>query len=144
MNNSNLEKPAKSLIWIVATIWANIFIVSLILGMTWIFLRILLVQLFSPLVVVIFLILFFVGGIIYAIKLGIKSVLKKSVIKKERIFQISFWVVLVYLFLTSIFLFFRDVLLQAGAFGDLDLSVIFLSSLAYFSITYYWCKKLIK
>lgn len=103
MNNSNLEKPTKSTIWIVATIWANIIIIAIIAGAGSFFLSTLLRLLFPDLInpaIVGYLIMFLIwAATIYAIRLGVKSVLKKSIIKKERIFKISLGVGLVYLFL---------------------------------------------
>lgn len=148
MNNSNLEKPVKSTIWIVATILANIIIVLLIFAFASILLRGLFLQLFGLVVAGILIWLIGVAAIIYAIRLGVKSVLKKNLIKKEQIFKISLGVALIpFLTLTGISI---SVVLQklpelTDVIGFLRLfGFVFGVSLAYFGVTYYWCKKLIK
>lgn len=145
MNNSNTEKPTKSMIWIVATIWANIIIIGLIVTFAIMFLRPFLFQLFGPTITGFTIILFVTGSIIYAIRLGVKSVLKKSVIEKEQIFKISFGVSLVFLFLVTILAFLLLITdrMSIGRFLGFGL-FSFLVSLGYFGITYLWCKKLIK
>ncbi len=145
MNNSNLEKPAKSIIWIVATILANIIIVSLIFGFASILSHSLFVRLFGTVIAGIFILLIGVAVTIYAIRLGIKSVLKKSIVRKEQVFKISIGVTLPF------FLFWGgmaiSVILQYGLPDICFLRLFgfgFGIPFAYFSVTYYWCKKLIK
>lgn len=159
MNNSNLEKPIKSTLWIVATIWANIIIIGLLMGLASILLHALFVRLFDSHIAGILIMLISIGVMIFAIRLGVKSVLKKSIIKKEKIFKISLLTGLIYLFLmTGLILLWLvlltvspplEIMLLGGWSEVIKMSLImwgfsFLISLGYFGVTYYWCKKLIR
>lgn len=156
MNDSNLEKPTKSLLWIVATIWANIIIVFLLVGIALLLLRGLLIQLLGldPRLVGIFMVLVVIGAVIYAIRLGVKTVVKKSVITEDRIFKISLWVGLVDLFLrTGLLLLVFYIAWLPDPLIDLpeaiklllfNWGITLLISFGYFGLTYCWCKKLIK
>ena len=161
MNNSNLEKPVKSTAWIVATIWANIIIIGLITFIVLLLLNFLFVLLFDfsifdILIGRILLALVIIGQWIYAIRLGVKTVVKKSVINKKKIFKVCLWVALIHLFLMTGLLFFGyikmpvcEVILWGGieeVRKDFLLVWVYfvLISLGYFGITYYWFKKLIK
>lgn len=158
MNNSNLEKPTKSMLWIVATIWANIIIIFLLVSIALIFLQPLLIENLDlgAHFVGIFTILLIIGATVFAIRLGIKTVVKKSIIEKKKIFKISFWTGLVDLFLRTGFLFFAYILLPYHrvilAGGEEAMTrrfliiwiISFFISIGYFGITYFWSKKLIK
>lgn len=158
MNNSNLEKPIKSIKWIIITIWTHIFGIALGIVIFLSLLNALFVQLLDiePYfnLIKIFMKLVFVGAIIYAIKLGVKAVIKNSVIKKKKIFKISLWVGLIWLFfmaglwfLLSCFAWLSDPNIDLSIAIKLFLTNLiyaFLVSFIYFGVTYYWCKKLIK
>lgn len=164
MNNSNLEKPVKSTAWIVATIWANIIIIGLITFIVLLLLNFLFVLLFDfsifdILIGRILLALVIIGQWIYAIRLGVKTVVKKSVINKKKIFKVCLWVALIHLFLmTGLILLWLvlltvspplEIMLLGGWSEVIKMSLImwgfsFLISLGCFGVTYYWCKKLIR
>ncbi len=151
-----LEKPEKSILWIVATIWANIIGVLLInlVVISLIGLSDLLYSPVSPVVSVIvpnLVLLFFLLSQIFAVRLGIKSVLAKSVIKKEKTLKISIGTGSVLFLALSIF-FFLFVVPMYGDHSPPEISLItlilfmlgyfFAISLIYSGITYFWCTKL--
>lgn len=157
MNNQDKNYqglPKKSTLWIVATIWANIIIFFLILGLTSLLLRVSLIQLFGLIVAEILMGLIWILTLIFAIRLGVKSVLKKSIIKKEKIVKISIWVAVIpFVLITGILSFYflkaapllspEKLLILKKSFLRLWIEGILLSAI-YFVITYYWSKKLTK
>lgn len=151
MNSQNIsEKPIKSKIWIVGTIWANIIIVGLILSVVLRILNSLIPNLFglSGLIFVkgwlwkMIMGLGFISTFVYAIRLGVKSVLKESIIPKEDVVKISVWVTMiaVILQLGLIILTFSFI----GRWIDISRLLEFIGAdIGYFVITYFWLKKLV-
>jgi len=138
-------KPERGMFWIVGTIWANIFIVFLIALLIAVLLSLFLGGLIiNPILVSVFTLLLYWGVIIFAIRLGVKSVLAKSVIKKEKILKISVSTGFVFFLLafTFLFLIYRT---EASILSNLVLMVsVLVISAIYTSITYFWCKRLVK
>lgn len=133
------EKPIKNRAWIVATIWANIIIVGLILG-------VLLTALSSFMsgtrgwLWQIIMWLISISAFIYAIRLGVKSVLKKSVVPKEDIVKISIWVAMVAVIGQLGIIFWGFSL--AGKWIVLNRLLQFIrADIGYFIVTYLWLKK---
>lgn len=100
MNNSNnLERSVKSAIWMVATILTKIIITFLIFVLIFVFIFLFFevhlfnfFQLFGGIVGWVLIWLLFIATTIYTIRLGVKSVFKKSIIIKKQISKISFGV----------------------------------------------------
>lgn len=139
--NSPVSKPAKSIIWMVATIWANIIIVFLIAVVAVILLgQILGETRLSGLLGFIII----MSSLIYAVRLGVQSVLKASVIPQEQIFNIALGVGLVNFVLGTGLLLFANALLLPAEVGMplIAWASPLIMALVYFGVTYYWCKKL--
>ena len=147
MNSQNIpnlnQKPAKNKIWIIATIWANIVIVGLILVVILQFLNVFLHQFFITIIGQALLWLIGIFVFVYAIRLGIKSVLKKTVIIKEDVIKISVGVVMVAVIFQLVFIVLGLIFLEIGPTLNRYLEFIG-ADILYFIITYFWCKKLIK
>jgi hypothetical protein len=145
---TDLQKPSKSKLWIVSTIWANIIIVSILLGLALKLLSLLIEKAFG-----LSGFLFLEGGIwpvlkslisisalVYAIRLGVKSVLKESAILQEDIKKISIGVVSVLVFFQLAIAVLVFVFAKAGF--RLDIYFDFLAAdIGYFVLTYFWLHK---
>jgi len=146
----NSQKQNKSKIWIIATIWANVIIVTIIFIVLLIFLNFLIAKLFGlPGLLFtkgwLWKILVWIGSIsvfVYAIRLGVKSVLKKSVISQEDIIKISVGVAMVALILQFVFTILIILFLKMNPTLT-SYTQFIVADMGYFVITYFWCKKLI-
>lgn len=139
--NIAVSKPAKSIIWMVATIWANIIIVFLIAVLA----VILLGQILGETQLSGFLgFIIIMSSLIYAVRLGVQSVLKASVMPQEQIFNIALGVGLVNFVLGTGLLLFANALLLPAEVGMPLIAWVspLIMALVYFGVTYYWCKKL--
>lgn len=143
-------KPTKSVAWMVAIIWVHIIIALLIAT----FVLVLLGQFLGGALLYSLLgLIIMAGALIFAIRLGIKSVLKVSAIAQEQIFQISLGVSLVYFGLVTFGLLTGSLLLPfliSTFFFPVEIKISLVDwmipmalTLVSFGATYYWCKKLI-
>jgi len=140
--NVSSGKPERGMLWIVGTIWANIIIVALIAILPILFLSSLLEGLINPVLVSVLNLLLFWGVAIFAIKLGVKSVLAKSIVKKEKILEISILTGFIFFLLSAILL--LPSLLNMGLMLYLLIASALISAIIYVGITYFWCKRLVK
>jgi hypothetical protein len=142
MEQDTLQKPQKSKFWIVANIWSVIVAGLVVFGIIW---RIISWLLFSRLgvgenFIEILELLVTIGILFYSVKLGVKLVLSKSIILREDIIKISFWVTIILVIVQVITVAFYSSklptwsLTQIGKLVVIDISIFF--------ITYYWLKKL--
>lgn len=148
---NNSQKQSRSKIWIIATIWANIIIVVIILTVVLMFLNFIIAKVFglSGLLFTqgwLWKTLIWVSSIsafVYAIRLGVKSALKKSVILQKDIIKISVGVAMVTVALQLIIILLSFSFLERGPTLTRYLQFIG-ANIGYFVITYFWCKKLIQ
>jgi len=133
-------KPTKSIVWIVQTIWVNIIIVGLIFAV--------IVTALSSFIpgtggqfwqIIIWLASISVS--VYAIRLGAKSVLKKSIIPKEDIVKISIWVAMVAV-IGELVLIALGLVIIGELVEPTRLLEFIGADVLYFAITYFWLKKL--
>jgi len=137
------EKPTKSKIWVIGTIWANIIIFGLILVLVLQILNLFLHQFLNTIFGQILLYLIGIGTFVYAIKIGIKSVLKKTFISKEDVIGISFGVVLIPIILQVAVTGLGLIYLEKGP-STIRIFEFIIADIGFFFVTYFWCKKLIK
>lgn len=138
----------KSTLWMVATMFANIIIIGIIIS--------LLTMVFSAAFPLYFKAFFSTpaGGIfsfilnwaatLYAIKLGIHTVLKHSAITSQRVLLVSIWmgiVPMIFQVLTIYFLFLKNSTQAISYQGILD---FFLTDVAYAVFTYFLFKQALK
>lgn len=151
MNSQNIsEKPTKSTIWIVGTIWANIIIVGLILVVVLLVLNFLISHLFGlpGLIFVegwlwrVIMWLASISAFIYGIRLGVISVIKKSAVLKKDIVKISVWVAMVAI-VGQLGLIILNFSLTGTFIGISRLLEFIGANIGYFVITYFWFKKLV-
>jgi len=154
--NLSSGKLERSMFWIVGTIWANIIIVFLIVAVFMGFFFMLAPQI--PIYVIVGQLLYLLlpwGVIIFATRLGVKSVLAKSIVKKEKILKISILTGLIAFLLPTIFysILFLGFYLTAGdgtgfrggLWQCLLLAYVFVViPMIYAGVTYFWCKRLVK
>ena len=140
--NASSGKIERGMLWIVGTIWANIIIVALITGLAIQLLLMLIGELGNHVVVSTLIPLFYLGMMAFAIRLGVKSVLAKSIIKKEKILKISIWVgalpILLSIGITE------TILMLAVNVKLIMILIIVTTAMVYAGITYFWCKRLVK
>jgi len=146
MESQNIsEKPIKSTIWIVGTIWANIIIVTLIVIVTLSILNVFISRLFGESEWIFFwrliIFLLFIFNFIYSIKLGVSSVVKKSVILKENIIKISAWTTIVAVIgqISLIII----TLLAGRSVDPLIILPFTIINAGYFIVTYFWFRKIV-
>jgi hypothetical protein len=146
---NNYQKPNKSKLWIVSTIWANIIIVTIILVLALGFLKFLIAKLFG-LSGILFtegwfwqtlVLIFSIFSFIYAIRLGVKSVIKESTILQEDIKKISIGVAMVAIVLQLISAFFILAYLKINISFYVYVDFIGIN-IGYFVLTYFWFQKL--
>jgi hypothetical protein len=145
---TDLQKPSKSKLWIVSTVWANIIIVSIILGVALKFLSLLVEKVFG-LSGFLFLegrmwpILEFiisVSALVYAVRLGVKSVLKESSVLQEDIIKIGAGVVSVAVFFQLFIAILISVFTKTGFRFDIYFDFLAID-IGYFVLTYFWLHK---
>ena len=141
MNRKHLQNSSKSKAWIIGTIWANIVIVGLFLGIILLILGGPIIQLFSETAGVVLIWLITTSGLIYATRLGVKSVLKEAIINPKEIIKISAGVTLLPIIL-------QIGLIMYGYFHfaiwpELTTYIEFtFANIILFLATYLWLKKL--
>jgi len=142
MEQDILQKPQKSKFWIVANIWSIIIVGLVVFGIIW---RIISWLLYSRLgvgenFIAILELLATIGILFYSVRLGVNLVLSKSIVPREEIMKISFWVAIILVIVQVITVVFYSSklptwsLTQIGKLIVIDISIFF--------ITYYWLKKL--
>ena len=142
MEQDILQKPQKSKFWIVANIWSIIIVGLVVFGIIW---RIISWLLYSRLgvgenFIAILELLATIGILFYSVRLGVNLVLSKSIVPREEIIKISFWVaiILVIVQVITVVLYSSKLptwsLTQIGKLVVIDVSIFF--------ITCYWLKKL--
>ena len=148
MDGKDLQRSVKGKIWIVATIWENIIIVGIISGVSLFIIALLfrrfIVQIFATTIGKIFLQLAGLFISIYAIKLGVKSVLKKTSVDPQDIVKISVGVAIVPLFFQVIIILYRYFHVIAMGPGIIEFLKFIFSDVIFFAITYFWFKVLTK
>ena len=142
MEQDILQKPQKSKFWIIANIWSIIIVGLVVFGIIW---RIISWLLYSRLgvgenFIAILELLATIGILFYSVRLGVNLVLSKSIVPREEIIKISFWVaiILVIVQVITVVLYSSKLptwsLTQIGKLVVIDVSIFF--------ITCYWLKKL--
>ncbi len=143
MEQETLQNPQKSKFWIIANIWSIIIVGLIVFGIIW---RIIAWLLISRLgigenFIGILELLATIGILFYSVRLGVKLVLSKSIVPREEIIKISFWVAIILVIVQTVTVLLYSLrlptwrLTQIGNLAVIDLSIFF--------ITYYWLKKLI-
>jgi len=143
MEQETLQKPQKSKFWIVTNIWSIIIVGLVVFGIIW---RIISWLLYSRLgvgenFIGILELLATIGILFYSVRLGVNLILSKSIVPREEIMKISFWVtiILITVQIITVVLYSSKLptwrLTRVGNLAVIDLSIFF--------ITYYWLKKLI-
>lgn len=143
-------KPERSMLWIAGIIWLHIIVIYLIVSFSitplLVFLRefVLGYDLTSILIG-----LFNLGIIIFSVKLGVKSVLAKGTINKEKILNISISTGLFFFLWTGSF--FLVHIIDMGSFDAFNswvtdpwVSTLLAGTIACTGATYFWFRKLVK
>jgi hypothetical protein len=137
LQENNLEKPRKSIFWIIAHIWLHTILYLTILGIIWGIISWLLSGFLTENILGILNLLIMALALIWAVRIGVKVVLTGTIIAKENIIKISVGLIAVLMIIQVVTTIAYDLfsLSQIGQFIFVDVLL--------FSSSYYWLKKFI-
>lgn len=137
LQENNLEKPQKSIFWIIAHIWLHTILYLTIVGIIWGIISWLLSGFLTENILGILNLLIMALALIWAVRIGVKVVLTGTIIAKENIIKISVGLIAVLMIIQVVTTIAYDLfsLSQIGQFIFVDV--------LFFSSSYYWLKKFI-